>query len=160
MQTWARVLTQTRWEDVPFTDVKIKIPGPGDVNDVTNRKRARRILGILKKSVSWVLSREKTVDFRLLTEARPVALWQVPHMLGGANGKVIIERLCISLPYVKTFNSKVIKGFVPELRSCYVFFMFRDSYVLCIYVMNILCTFHTYPYLAMLHPNGVSRVCL
>ena len=23
--------------------------------------------------------------------------------------------------------------------------MFRDSYVLCIYVMNILCTFHTYP---------------
>ena len=53
---------------------------------------------------------------------------------GGADGKVIIERLCISLPYVKTFNSKVIKGFVPELRSRYVFFVFRDSYVLCIYV--------------------------
>ena len=60
---------------------------------------------------------------------------------GGADGKVIIERLCISLPYVETFNSKVIKGFVPELRSRYVFFMFWDSYVLCIYVMNILCTF-------------------
>ena len=53
-----------------------------------------------------------------------------------------IERLCISLHYVETFNSKVIKGFVPELRSRYVFFVFRDSYVLCIYVMNILCTFH------------------
>ena len=60
----------------------------------------------------------------------------------GADGKVIIERLCISLPDVETFNSKVIKGFVPELRSRYVFFVFRDSYVLCIYVMNILCTFH------------------
>ena len=60
----------------------------------------------------------------------------------GADEKVIIERLCISLPYVETFNSKVIKGFVPELRSRYVFFVFRDSYVLCIYVMNILCTFH------------------
>ena len=65
---------------------------------------------------------------------------------GGADGKVIIERLCISLPNVETFNSKVIKGFVSELRSCYVFFVFRDSYVLFIYVMNILCTFHTYPY--------------
>ena len=63
------------------------------------------------------------------------------HMWGGADGKVIIERLCISLPYVETFNSKVIKGFVPELRSCYLFFVFQDSYVLCIYVMNIICTF-------------------
>ena len=62
--------------------------------------------------------------------------------MGGADKKVIIERLCISLPYVETFNSKVIKGFIPELRSRYVFFVFRDSYVLCIYVMNILCTFH------------------
>ena len=61
---------------------------------------------------------------------------------GGADGKASIERLSISLPYVETFNSKVIKGFVPELRSRYVFFVFRDSYVLCIYVMNILCTFH------------------
>ena len=102
---------------------------------------ARRIWGILKKSVSWVLPREKTVGFRLLAEARPVALWRVPHVLGGGDGKVIIERLCISLPYVETFNSKVIKGFVPELRSRYVFFVFRDSYVLCIYVMNIVCTF-------------------
>ena len=64
---------------------------------------------------------------------------------GWADRDVIIERLCISLPYVKTFNSKVIKGFVPELRSRYVFFVFRDSYVQCIYVMNILCLFHTYP---------------
>ena len=69
----------------------------------------------------------------------------------GADGKASIERLCISLPYVETFNLKVIKGFVPELRSRYVFFVFRDSYVLCIYVMNILCTFHTYLCMAMLH---------
>ena len=60
----------------------------------------------------------------------------------GTDGKVIIERLCISLPYVETSNSKVIKGFVPELRSRYMYFVFRDSYVLCIYVMKILCTFH------------------
>ena len=50
-------------------------------------------------------------------------------------------------PYVeKPLNSKVIKSFVPELRSCQVFFVFRDSYVLCIYVMNILCTFPIFMY--------------
>ncbi len=70
---------------------------------------------------------------------------------GGADEKDSIERLCLS-PYVEEpLNSKVIKGFVPELRSRYVFFEFRDSYVLCIYVMNILCTFHAYPYLVMVH---------
>ncbi len=66
--------------------------------------------------------------------------------MGGAGGKASIERLCISLPYVENFNSKVIKGFVSELRSRYVFFVFRDLYVLCIYVMNILCTFPIFMY--------------
>ena len=60
----------------------------------------------------------------------------------GADEKVSIEKLCLS-PYVeKPFNSKVIKSFVPELRSRKCFFVFWDSYVLYIYVMNILCTFH------------------
>ena len=50
-------------------------------------------------------------------------------------------------PHVKKpFNSKVIKCFVPELRSRQVFFVFWDSHVLCIYVMNILCTFHIFIY--------------
>ena len=36
----------------------------------------------------------------------------------GADGKVVIERLCLSLSHVdKPFYSKVIKRFVPELRS-------------------------------------------
>ena len=49
----------------------------------------------------------------------------------GADGKVVIERLCLSRPYVeKPFNSKVIRSFVPELRSRQVFFVFRDSCVI------------------------------
>ena len=42
-------------------------------------------------------------------------------------------------PYVEEpLNSKVIKKrFVLEQRSRYVVFEFRDSYVLCIYVMNV-----------------------
>ena len=46
------MLTCGGGEDVSFTDVKIKITGPGDVNDVMHRKHARRIWGILKMSVS------------------------------------------------------------------------------------------------------------
>ena len=117
---------------------------------------ARMIWGISKKSVSRVENwtpNEKTVGFRLLAEARPVALWGVPHVLGGGcRWKSHHKRLCISLPCVKTFNSKVIKGFVPELRSRYVFFVFWDSYVLCIYVTNILCTFR-------ISVSGLGTLC-
>ena len=133
--------------DVLFTDVKIKIPGPGDVNDVMYRKRMRRILGILKKSVSWELDSERegsTFGARRGQTNLCATGAARDGGGGGADGKVIIERSCISLPYVETFNSKVIKGFVPELRSRYVFFVFRDSYVLCVYVMNILYTFHIF----------------
>ena len=41
-------------------------------------------------------------------------------------------------PYVKEpLNSKVIKSFVPELRSRKCFFVFQDSYVLCIYIYEL-----------------------
>ena len=46
----------------------------------------------------------------------------------------------------KPLNSKVIKGFAPELRSRYVFFVFQYSYVLCLYVMNFLCMFPIFMY--------------
>ena len=54
-------------------------------------------------------------------------------------------------PYVeKPLNSKVIKSFVPEQRSRQVFFVFRDSYVLCyiyIYIyMNIMSFSHIHVY--------------
>ena len=63
----------------------------------------------------------------------------------GADGKVIIERLCISLPYAETFNSKVIKGFVPELRSRKCF----SCFVIPMFYVYMLWTFYvrfTYPY--------------
>ena len=69
---------------------------------------------------------------------------------GGADGKVIIERLCISVPHVETFNSKVIKGFVAELRSHKCF----SSFEIPMFYVYMLWTFYvrfTYPYLAMEH---------
>ena len=41
-------------------------------------------------------------------------------------------------PYAeKPLNSKVIKSFVPEQRSRYVFFEFRDSYVLSLWTFDV-----------------------
>ena len=64
--------------------------------------------------------------------------------LGGGRWKSQNRKNVYLSPYdEEPLNSKLIKkSFVPELRSHYVFFVFRDSYVLCIYVMNIRCTFH------------------
>ena len=79
----------------------------------------------------------------------------------GADGKVSIERGYLT-PYVeKPLNSKVIKSFVPELRSrkCFFFLcVFRDSYVINMCVMNILCTFHIFMYgYVTFMLNGISR---
>ena len=79
-----------------------------------HRKRARGILGILKKSVELILA----VWRRRVTFASSQWPCGGCHTCcGGAHGKASIERLCLS-PYAeKPFNSKVIKSFVSELRS-------------------------------------------
>ena len=69
--------------------------------------------------------RTRRVDFRLLAEARRICTLRAPHEMGGGRWKSQNRKnVCLS-PYVETFNSKIIKGFVPELRSRYVFFVFR-----------------------------------
>ena len=78
----------------------------GDVSDVTHRKRGLRFE---KSQLVEFCRREKRVDFRLLAEA----LRQVSHLMGaGADGKVVIERLCLSLSLCrKTFKLKGNKKF-------------------------------------------------
>ena len=90
-----------------------------------------------------------------LSLARSVLLADATRVGVGADEKASIERLCISLNYVETFNSKVIKGFVPELRSPYVFFCasgFLCSMYICyehsmyvshIRIMGMVHTFQT-----------------
>ena len=68
----------------------------------------------------------------------------------GADGKASMERLCLS-PYVeKPFDSKVIKSFVPELRSrkCFSCFGIPRFYVYMLWTFYVR---FTYPYLDMLH---------
>ena len=51
---------------------------------------------------------------------------------GGGRRKSQNRKIVLLPPYVKEpLNSKVIKSFVPERRSRYVFLEFRDSYVRC-----------------------------
>ena len=99
----------------------------------------------LRKALVEFCRREKKVDFRLLAEAlRRVRTWW------GADGKVSIERLCLS-PYVeKPFNSKVIKKFRTWTKKSST--VFRVSGFLC-YLCALwtlwtfcvpvwICTFH------------------
>ena len=80
----------------------------------------------------------------------------------GADGKASIERLCISLPYVETVNSKVIKGFVRVFRVSYVFFVFRTCFscfgipMFHVYMLRTFYVRFTYPYLAMVHTHELQ----
>ena len=111
--------------------------------------------GIWKKSVSWVESCGPKEEGWLSLARRSQASGLVAGAtsvgwVGGGRWKSQHRKIVpLLLMSKKPLNSKVIKTFVPELRIRQVFFVFLDSYVLCIYVMNILCAFHTYPYLAM-----------
>ena len=91
--------------------------------------------------------KSQSVEFRLggrkLTFARSSRPCGGCHTWFGADEKVSIERWCLS-PYVKKpFNSKVIKSFVPELRSrkffsCFGIPMFYVMYVRYKHYMYIL----------------------
>ena len=109
-----------------------------------HRKHARRIWGILKKSVELrTRLRTGSVDFRGSLRPDEFVRYGRRTRWGGADRKVSIERLYLS-PYVETFNSMVIKGFVPELRSrkCFSCFGIPMFYV----YMYIPCTFPIFMY--------------
>ena len=143
---------RARGEDVSFKDVKIEILDSNwnRVMWVTSRTGIVRwgFWGFEKNEGVQFLPRRKKVDFQ--SWARPDEFVRYGRRTWfGADGKVSIERLCLSLLMSKKpFNSKVIKSFVPELRSrkCFFFFVFRHSYVIYIWVINILCTFHIFMY--------------
>ena len=89
--------------------------------------------------------RTRRVDFRLLVEAlgRCRTRWRGRWKSQNRNNVYLP-------PYVeKPLNSKVIKSFVPELRSRYMFFEFRDSYVLSLWAFDVRFT-HSH-IMVMLH---------
>ena len=130
--------------------------GLGSANDVTHRKCVRKILGILIKSVSRELDSEREGStFGARWGQTNLCATGAIRVVGGGRWKrqhrkiVHLSSLCR-----RTFKHKGNKKFRTWTKKSQVFFVFRDSYVLCIYVMNILCTFHISGYLAMVHCWG------
>ena len=128
MQTWAQAFTRARSGRVVqrcHNRNSREIMWPGYMNEVMHRKHAWRMLGIWEKSVSWVLASEEDGWLSRLAEARPVVcgMGHTWWWWGwGCRWKSQHRKILSLSPYVeKPFNSKVIKSFVPELRSRKVF---------------------------------------
>ena len=147
--------------DVSFRDVTIKIPDRGCDQGREWRQAAVAWAEIWEKSVSRVLASEEDGWLSELTKAlRRVRTWF------GVDAKVSIERLYLP-PYAeKTFNSKVIKSFVPELRSrkCFLYFgipmlsicALWTLWTFCVPVW--ICLFHIFIYGYVTH--GTYKICL
>ena len=103
-----------------------------------------RILGDLKKSVSWVEScrPKKKGNFHLLAEA----LGRCRMRWGGCGWKSQNRKNVYLPPYVEgPLNSKVIKSFVPELRSCKCFSCFEIP-MFYVYMLWTFYVHFAYPY--------------
>ena len=136
-----RCLNSLRWES-----------GLESANDVEPRKRAEDF-GNLKK-VSRV--ENWTPNEKGWLSLAHGGLGQVSHERVGRWKSQNRKSVPLS-PYVeKPLNSTVIKSFVPELRSRYVFFWISRFLCSMIY-MNIIWPFHTWPYL--LRYNQKASFC-
>ena len=109
---------------------------------VTSRTRsARRIWGILKKSVSWVESclGRKRLNFACSSKPGQQPFWRVPHVCGGGRWKSQNRKNVYLSPYVE-------EPFVPELRSRKCFSCFEIP----MFYVYMLWTFYEYfPYSCM-----------
>ena len=112
-----------------------------------HRKRARRIWGDLKKSVSWELDSEREWSTFGARWGQTNLCATGATRVGGVGRWKIQNRKNVYLsPYVEEpLNSKVIKSFVPELRShkCFSCFGIPMFYVYMLWTFYVR---FTYPY--------------
>ena len=125
--TLTQVFTRTRWRSRRVTQRCHNSPrwetGLASANDVMHRKRTED-LGNFKKVELRTGHRTRRVDFRLLAEA--LSRCRTRWWGGGGRWKSQNRKNVYLSPYVKEpLNSKVIKSFVPELRSCKCFSNFE-----------------------------------
>ena len=109
---------------------------PGDVDDITHWKRGLMILGFEKKQ--WVEFLPPNERVKIKSWARPDDFVRygrraLVELRADDVKAVSIKRLYLSLSSCRiTFNSKVIKSFVPELRSrkgLYLGFLMSISHI-------------------------------
>ena len=99
---------------------------------------------------------EKVIEFRLDTGRRRLAfassrrpLWRVPHVLGVGRWKSQNRKIVPLSLYRRTFKLKGDKKVRTWTGKSLRVFRISRSYVLCIYVMNVPCTFCLFLYMAL-----------
>ena len=122
--------------DMSLRDITIAQDGKqglASANDITHRKHAENFGNL--KSVSWELDTKRD-GWLLLAHGE---LCGGCHMCWwGRRWKSQNTKIVPLPPYVaEPLNSKVIKGFVPELRSRYVFFVFWDPMFLSLWTFDV-----------------------
>ena len=144
-----QVFTRACRADVLLRDVTIARDGKrrlASENDVTHRKRAEDLGRFWKRQ--RVELRPASGEDGWLSLAGGDLCGGCHTCWGwGSRWKSQNRKIVPLYPYVEEpLNSKVIKKKVSYLNKEVVFFVFRDSYVLCDIFMDIRCTFHTKPY--------------
>ena len=137
--TWTQVFTRERRADVSFRDVKIKIPDRGMWMTSCTASECGGFWGI------WKNEKDRLSG---LAEIRRICALRAPHVMGGRWKSQNRKNVYLS-PYVQEpLNSKVIKIFVPELRSrkCFSCFGIPLFYVYRLWTFYVR---FTHPYLAM-----------
>ena len=126
------------------------------MSDVMHRKRTRRIWGIWEKAVSWAPASEREGCLLELAEARPVVC-DGGRTWWGRRWKSQHRKIVYHSPYVELpLNSKVIKSFVPELRSRKCFLCFGIP-MLSIYELRTFYVRFTYPFImGMLYNDDIK----
>ena len=144
------------WADVSFRDVTIKIPDRGCDQGREWHHAPEVWAEIWEKSVSWVPALEEEGWLLGLVVARWICAQRATCVCGVESWrcKSSQHRRIVSLsPYVKKpFNSKVIKSFVPELRSrkCFLCFGIPMLYIyIYIYELWTFYVHFTYSCMAM-----------
>ena len=141
--------------DVSFRDVTIETPDRKYNRGMWMTSCTGSVRGgfgdLEKSQLSWVPVSEEDGWLSGLTEA----LRQVSHVVW-SRLKSQLRKIVPLSPYVeKPFNSKVIKSFVPELRSRKCFFLYFGITMLSIYghyerfAYRYEFVYFTYSYLAM-----------
>ena len=139
-----------------FRDVTIKIPAREYDQGCESRHAPEEWAEIWEKSVSWVPAREEEGWLSELVVARRLCALLAPRFtwVESWRCKSSQHRRIMSLsPYVeKPLNSKVIKSFVPELRSRKCFSCFGIP-MLSIYELWTFYASFAYSYMSMLHAS-------
>ena len=161
-ETLTQVFTRARVQSGRVTQRCHNSPrwetGLASVNDVTHRKRVEDFGRFEKSQLVELKTRHQTrrVNFRGSQRPDEFARYGRRTRWGGGRWKSQNRKNVYLFPYVEEpLNSKVIKSFVPELRSRKCFSCFEIP----MFSVYMLWTFYirfAYPYLAIVH----KCVCL